>query len=601
MSEAVGADILGGADTRPMSGRRIWTLSYLCALVHCFLYCIPGTPVSLDVDDQMRELQIRHLMQAPWHNWWDLTLPVISMPGAYTSPWSRLVDLPFMLFTLVFTPALGQEGGLQLAFAVWPPLMLGIFCLLSTAVLRRTGLTTSLMDHLVVLAAISLMVFAIGEYVPNRIDHHNMQFLSLMAILAGICRWDARGGVLAGLGAVVSVAIGLEGLPYVVVAFGGLIAALIAGVSGAAVLMRASGLAIICLTAPLALFLLGPSGAASTQCDAFSAPYVLLLTGSGAMLWLGGYLRGRMAVAKTLGVLAIAGCALLAATALLFPQCLSGPYWMIDPVSKRYWFDRVAQEHSILYFVQTGQFAMVILMAVLGLILAAATPVVLAARRRKPGFVIALLVAGFSLLLSLAVTRYHHSADAFVPLFLPLAHRYLAQWRLEPGRTSANRLVAAATGTIVLAAVAVMTFGSTTQIVYGPPDYMALDTCKQGDFSALKSVPPGGIIAPLGLALYMVPRMPDGFTVAALPFHRASPGIRRVFEAFAGQDAETRRQALAPFQYVAVCRFPVPSSPQEAPLYAALSAGRDWPGLVRVKPDPANPFQLFRIDHAALH
>ena len=94
--------------------------------------------------------------------------------------------------------------------------------------------------------------------------------------------------------------------------------------------------------------------------------------------------------------------------------------------------------------------------------------------------------------------------------------------------------------------------------------------------------------------------MPSGLTVGPIPFHRASHGMANAYTAFITTDPETRREALAPFDYVAVCRFPAQAEPGSAPLYDALSAGKDWPGLARLETGRANPFQLFRIDHANL-
>jgi hypothetical protein len=102
------------------------------------------------------------------------------------------------------------------------------------------------------------------------------------------------------------------------------------------------------------------------------------------------------------------------------------------------------------------------------------------------------------------------------------------------------------------------------------------------------------------LALSVIFAAPEGFTVAAVPFHRASPGMKRMFEAFTSHDSDVRRTALKPFDYVAVCRFPSAIDPDQAPLYAALANDRPWPGLERIPAPSKTDFQLFRIDHDAL-
>jgi hypothetical protein len=76
--------------------------------------------------------------------------------------------------------------------------------------------------------------------------------------------------------------------------------------------------------------------------------------------------------------------------------------------------------------------------------------------------------------------------------------------------------------------------------------------------------------------------------------------MKRMFQTFMSAEPAIRQTMLAPFDYVAVCRFPLEADAGQAPLYAALARGADWPGLERVQPPVATNFQLFRIDHAKL-
>ena len=82
---------------------------------------------------------------------------------------------------------------------------------------------------------------------------------------------------------------------------------------------------------------------------------------------------------------------------------------------------------------------------------------------------------------------------------------------------------------------------------------MAFDSCPRGDFSTLAALPPGHILAPGALALSLAASpMPAGMTVGALPYHRASPGLRRACQAFAASDTATRRDALTGVDYLSV-------------------------------------------------
>ncbi|GEO83821.1 MULTISPECIES: hypothetical protein [Alphaproteobacteria] len=70
--------------------------------------------------------------------------------------------------------------------------------------------------------------------------------------------------------------------------------------------------------------------------------------------------------------------------------------------------------------------------------------------------------------------------------------------------------------------------------------------------------------------------------------------------AFTTRDPAVRRQVLAPFDYVAVCRFPLDPASNDVSLFAALATGQPWPGLVPIPVSTATRLQLYRIDHAAL-
>lgn len=98
----------------------------------------------------------------------------------------------------------------------------------------------------------------------------------------------------------------------------------------------------------------------------------------------------------------------------------------------------------------------------------------------------------------------------------------------------------------------------------------------------------------------MAERLPPGMTIAGISFHRASPGIRRILEAFLSEDPQIRKASLAAFDYLAVCRFALPETIPDTSLYAALTHGVSWPGMVRVTKDPEDKLQIYRIDHESL-
>ena len=122
------------------------------------------------------------------------------------------------------------------------------------------------------------------EFVPGRIDHHNVQILTLFLMAYGAVRWDGRGGACIGIGSALSVIVGLECLPFVVVAYGGLVIAFALRLRAARAVLSGAALGMAGTTVPGALAFLGVPGSFSTQCDAFSAPYIVLMLGLSAIL-----------------------------------------------------------------------------------------------------------------------------------------------------------------------------------------------------------------------------------------------------------------------------------------------------------------------------
>lgn len=591
----------GAFDDKSISTWRIFFLVYSLGLVIALLNLDDVRGFLGDIDDRMRELQIRHFFSASG-SWYDLSLPMISTPEVYSSPWSRLIDLPYVAITLLLTPLFGAERAIAIAFNVWPPMMLSLFSLLVAMILRRQLRKSAPLSYAIIATVTILMALAIWEFVPGRIDHHNMQIIGLMTVLAGLQKWNRSGGILVGLGTVVCFVISLEGLPFIAVAFAGVIACFIFDIKGACGLLRAAAMTILLLTLPAAFTFIGLSGIGSMQCDAFSAPYIALAIGCSAVLVAGTTaLAGKAPYIRLLG-LALPTAAVLTTTGAVFPRCLAGPYWMIDPVSKANWLDRVSQEHSFLYFLQQGQFYLVALLAMLCCIAVLAAPMVFSDMRKRPENAIIFAIAATALLLTLLQTRNIRFAFAFIPLLLPLALEFAS-------RTSAagasvlkvtRTLVAAAIFLIVVAAVALRVIVPATPQHYDAIDYMAFDECVGQDFSTLSGEAPGRIAVPLGLGLPLAFSAPQGFSVAAVPFHRAAPGIKRMLEALTTHDSTVRRAALQPFDYLAVCKFPLAVDANQAPLYAELAKGGSWPGLELIPPSVPTNFQLFRINHETL-
>lgn len=554
---------------------------------------------KIDVDDALRGIEVRQLLQDG--RWFDRTLAGIQMPDPYVSPWSRLVDLPYVILARLGELFTGPAEAVQLAFAVWPPMLFAVFCGLVAAILHRLAREGLGPLHVVHLPLILILAApAVLEFVPGRIDHHNAQILALTLFSYGLVRADRLGGGLAGLAASASVVVGLESLPLVAIGCAAVV--LDWCVRGRPARDFTLSFLIACAVATVLLggAFVGVKGLFDTACDSFSAPFAFVLTvlpllAASVIL----FLPTRAGPGLRLG--AIVGLPLPAVASLpyLFGACLGGPYQMIDPVSAHFWFERVLQEGGIVALMRAGQplevLRLTALVAVLGL---AGLRLLRHANGEGRGAWVAYGLALAALVLALSMFRYAPIAVALGTLFLPAAAVETGRlWGIGEKRRLA--LLAGALLAITPAAVAVMQGASRPADGPDVVDFMNNDRCEGADLSALEGLASARILAPPGLGIAIAERMQPGISVSGILFHRASPGLRRTYEALTSVDGDVRRRALSPFDHVAVCARVLPAGGEGAPLFRALAGGGGWPGLTPVG-EGRSAFRLFAIDHATV-
>jgi hypothetical protein len=129
---------------------------------------------------------------------------------------------------------------------------------------------------------------------------------------------------------------------------------------------------------------------------------------------------------------------------------------------------------------------------------------------------------------------------------------------------------------------------------------MLFFACNNTDITVLNKITPGRILVPASLGLYIADQLPPGMTISGLSFHRGSPAIKRSLEALVLPDARARKDAMTPFDYLAVCRINLPDSIPNTTLFAQLTRGEKWPGLEPIETTKASGILLFHIDHARL-
>ncbi|QEE44272.1 hypothetical protein FVA81_06410 [Rhizobium sp. WL3] len=549
----------------------------------------------LDVDDRLRALQIR-LLASGQVGWFDLSIPAVRLPEVYVSPWSRLVDLPYVSISWMLAPFVGDSLALRIAFSVWPLAMLVAFAMLVAVFLQRSMRETGwkpLRTALVVCLVALVMAPAFRDFSPGRIDHHNWQLIAMVCLMTGLQRYDRMGGLIIGLSSAVSLLVGLECLPFVVVAYGALVLSWLAKMPRAEVVMGSAGGSIAAASVLLGIIFVGPVGLATAACDSFSAPFALAALGFGLALVALGWWGAVHSVFRRMLLLAIAGVVVLTVVVPLYPECLGGPYAMIEPVVRASWLDRIPQEHGLVFQVWNGSTSLLPLFLVLSLIAVWALAATWKRRHEEPGQVLAFAIGVVALVAAVVQLRYARFSVSLMPLFLPVVLVALLSGRLRPAWPILSASSALIVVGIVFAAVGLNRNPARFELI----DTMA-DPCEHADFSALETLAPGRVLAPHGLGLPLLEAGKGQLEVAAIPFHRAAPGLSTVFAAFLSGDPAVRRLAVQNFDYVAICALPAGHALPGGEMYAALINGNGWPGLVEWSPDSLSPLRIFRIDHA---
>ncbi|MEQ3627078.1 MAG: hypothetical protein ABNH49_00370 [Hyphomonas sp.] len=550
---------------------------------------VNGSTVQ-DIDDIARRLQIADLLRdGEWH---DLTWPFLAMPEPYVSPWSRLVDLPYVLVTWLFQPALGQDAAFEIARFVVPLLWLIAYAWLAVRLIREIlGEQPSLPQ---IGAAAVASLFAVIEFMPNRVDHHNVQIVLLLALCLGIVSKHRFAGILVGVASVLSIAVGLECAPYIALALAGVaIHAALAPNSTMVARLSLTGWSLLAFTLPAGLLLTG-GALFQTQCDALSAPWASALIAAGVVAAGAPIIWKRLGLhspTARLGVLVAGALVVLGVLWTAFPECHAGPYTMINETAHTYWISNVIQEKGPAGAFARGENLLVLIFMVL---LALTLGAWMNPKTYRSPVLILLLIATLGTLLTAWQMRNFKFPAALLPLFLPL---FIERVREDGGARRAIAVLLPPALLLASFALLVKPTGRALTLI----DYMEGDACRDADLSSLETLPASRIMAPLGLSLTLAEYISDTGSphkIAAMPFHRASPGIERVFQTFALTNPELRKQALAPYSYVAICTLPETSAdPSAALLYATLSSSKGWPGLVEVSPITGSRLRLLEIDH----
>ncbi len=556
-------------------------------------------------DDAMRLVEVRDYLAG--QGWYDNLQRRLSPPEGVVMHWSRLVDAPLAGMISLFETFASRSLAEKLTLIIWPLTLLLAAIGLSGAVAARLGGRRAMIAAFVIAP---VTVVALTQFMPGRIDHHNLQIVLTLALLALMmaARTSNVAAALAGLTIGVMLAIGLESLPYMLLAPG--ILALCWIVVGPA-LSRAlvvfglslggSVIALFFATVPFDRY-------SAVQCDAISLPYVVaFVLGGLGLTALGTASRAGIAAtirARLIAAVLVAGAA-GGAVLYAFPECLSGPYGNIDPRLVDLWLGRVSEAQSVIDLALKSPDRVI---AYFGFPVSALVIGIYAWRTAAPNRRIDWVFLNGFVLAGLLIACWQIRGLTFVNLLAVPASAWLIaevyrRVAIEPD--AARRFLRVLVAGLVLNNV--FYIGIADAIAATLPgserDRSTADTClAPAALAPLRNLPTGVILSGIDLGAHIL--VQTGHSVMAAPYHRNQRGNLLAMDVLMAAPADARELIEASnVDYVLYCdgMADIRVFTERAPdgLLARLQAGERFSWLAPVALGDQSALHLYRVENPA--
>ncbi len=293
-----------------------------------------------DTDDNMRLNQVRDWLAG--QSWYDLRQYRLNPPVGFSIHWSRLVDLPLAALIVTLKPILGIQQAYRVACAV-APLLPMLLAFLMMAVVARRLLSPS--HYPVALAVLLCAGDALGMWAPLRIDHHGWQLAFLMMTVAGLTEPNMRrSGIMIALSSALSLAIGLEMLPYI--AFAGAAVALHwAWDVRETERLRSYG-ATMAVAVTLCFLVFASNDNWHPVCDALSPVWLTTVAAASLLLVAISFAPARHP-AMRLGLVLVAGALTGVLYVTAFPNCFGHRLEGIPPEAEKLWLSHVSEARPL--------------------------------------------------------------------------------------------------------------------------------------------------------------------------------------------------------------------------------------------------------------
>ena len=552
---------------------------------------LTGDVPKVTGDDAMRLAGAIDLFNG--QSWFDTMQHRDNTPFGAPMHWSRLIDAPLVVLMGLFSPVAHEAAPYWAAF-VWPLLVLLAVVALVAELTERVAGPEARLPALALLA-LSLAVYT--EFIPGRVDHHNVQIaLTLTMILASLRGRNSVGwAIVAGIAAATGLAIGTEILPSVVAVL--ICFALYWAVEAEARRPQLLAFAASFPTALLLHLVAGNGGQAwwIPACDALSITYVVAGIGYGVAMLVAA-LATPLLRQWPLRLLALAGLGVIALALVLwlFPECRGGPYGNVDPELAAILFPDIGEAQPIWMFASQATVGTALIVTpFIGMAALLLVTAIVPSGQRWRWLVLSGFCLALFLVFCLQVRGFRLLTIAILPGTAWLAARLWAWFRSRQTLTSA-----------AVTALALLSFTGVAHWTLFNYAYAAFATIKPSAadvgwdacldrraYEPLAALPPGRLMSFMLIGPQLLLETPHSVVTAG--YHRNEAGLRDIVRFFGGGETEARKVAQERgLDYLVLCNG-VPAS------YGLAGVpefqGTSWPWLKRISaPDAA--LQIYAIE-----
>lgn len=535
-------------DLTPTHRLLLASLGVTVAVGVLFAFKIDARSHLGDTDDAMRLVMVRDLLAG--RGWYDQWISRLNPPSGLYMHWSRLVDGGIASLIAVFRLAAPPVTAEWLARVIWP--LMWIFPAVASALwlARNLGARSAVLTTMVLLL-VDLEWYR--QFLPGRIDHHNVQIVMTLIALAAATspRRPVACAVIAGAASAVGLAVGLEGLVVqaLIGASWGIRLALDrrqarpCAVFGATLAAGAAGLFMI-QTPPWRW------GVAA--CDALAINLVLALVIAGLGLCAIAALASRLSPIGRLAALGVAGVVAAGVYLAFDPACLHGPFAAVEPLAHKLWLDGVEEIQPLPAVFKLDRAAAIDGVATILMTLAAAAYLLARRATRTPQTTLAVLALLASCVLA---ARYWRTMDYVAWIGIPLIGAALSRLAVRRLR---NLFVPTLTLSILVSPMSVAVAANSAGKAFMPRQARSLvqrsDRCFAPQaYRQLAALSRGTVMSEVDLGSFILAFTPHTALIA--PYHRISHEIVLTLQAFDTPTAaaEGKVRALGA-TYIVDCR-----------------------------------------------